>query len=61
MTQLRYEFEHEWVRGRFGRTEHGMLLTLDRVGEVLSIWHNVGEKVVLINGKMESDLCRFAM
>lgn len=61
MTQLRYEFEHEGVRGRFGRTEHGMLLTLDREGEVLSIWHNVGEKVVLINGKMESDLCRFAM
>ena len=24
MTQLRYEFEHEGVRGRFGRTEHGM-------------------------------------
>lgn len=61
MTQLRYEFEHEGVRGRFGRTEHGMLLTLDREGEVLSMWHNVGEKVVLLNGKMESDLCRFAM
>ena len=41
MTQLRYEFEHEGVRGCFGRTEHGMPADTGPRGRVAVVQHLV--------------------
>lgn len=62
MKQLEYEFLHEGVVGKFGRTESGFLLTLEQQGrEPLELWHNVGEDKVYVCGNLQAGLCRFAM
>ncbi|MBO7301884.1 MAG: hypothetical protein J6U58_04160 [Bacteroidaceae bacterium] len=60
--QVCYEFTHENVNGKFGRTEHGFILTLEQQGEdTFYLWHNEGDNEVALCGKFSAGLCRFAM
>lgn len=62
MKQRQYEFGYEDVTGIFGRTSKGFLLTLKPQDEVaFHLWHNEGEKEVLMNGNWSIRLYRFAM
>lgn len=62
MEQVEYEFTHEDVRGCFGRTKNGFLLTLKQQGKTdFNLWHNIGEKDVFVAGNLHAELCRFAM
>ena len=62
MAQVRYEFAHEGVKGVFGRTERGFLLTLGQQGEgELCLWHDEGEREVFIAGELHAALFRFAL
>ena len=62
VTQVRYEFAHEGVKGVFGRTERGFRLTLELQGEArLCMWHDDGGKEVFIAGELHAALLRFAM
>lgn len=62
MKHEKYEFIHEDVNGKFGRTEHGILLTLEQQGkERLALWHNEGGNEVFLNGNADSALFRFAL
>lgn len=60
--QVCYEFAHEGVNGKFGRTENGFILVLEQPDEeTFYLWHNEGEKEVLLYGNFSAGLCRFAM
>lgn len=62
MARVLYEFSHEEVTGTFGRTEKGFLLTLTLQGEeAMHLWHDEGEKKVLVKGDCPISLYRFAM
>lgn len=57
-----YEFTHEGVTGTFGRTEQGFRLSLELQGEdPIHLWHDEGEKEVMIHGGCSTSLYRFAM
>lgn len=62
MERALYEFTHEGVTGTFGRTAKGFLLTLKLQGEeAIELWHDEGEKEVLIYGDCQTALYRFAL
>ena len=62
MKQVQYELAYEDVSGKFGHTGHGFLLTLKpQEEECLNLWHNEGEKKVLISGNLSDRLYHFAL
>ena len=62
MERALYEFTHEGVTGTFGRTAKGFLLTLKLQGEeAIELWHDEGDKEVLIHGDNSTALYRFAL
>ena len=62
MKQVEYKFAYEDVNGMFGQTDQGYLLTLKpEAEEGLNLWHNEGEKEVLISGNLSARLYQFAL
>ena len=62
MVQCQYEFTFEDVKGTFGKTAQGFILTLKPQNEAaFCLWHNEGDKEVLMNGNWSARLYRFAM
>ena len=62
MEQIQYEFAYEDIKGTFGRTGHGYILTLKpETEEAFYLWHNAQEKEVKMCGNWSVRLYRFAM
>lgn len=57
-----YTLEYENVKGSFGRTDNGHLLTLETSDEnALYLWHDDGGNEVRVSGCLSVQLLRFAL
>ena len=62
MEKALYELSYEDITGVFGRSARGFMMSLKpEKEESLTVWHDEGEKAVLLCGNLSGQLLRFAM